>query len=132
LKKDQIVGESIVPQYEDTLKQIEGITREHKLVTLPNRPARIRLASAAETAQQPAAHMDPPPLLNNTGQQGTFVLPLNVPTAPGSSDTKKIDDFTYKASTWTLVAHEARPGHALQFASMVERGVSLARLPLSC
>ena len=127
LKKDQIVGESIVPQYEDTLKQIEGIIREHKLVTLPNRPARIRLASAAETAQQPAAHMDPPPLLNNTGQQGTFVLPLNVPTAPGSSDTKKIDDFTYKASTWTLVAHEARPGHELQFASMVERGVSLAR-----
>src|ERR1700742_1247403 len=46
LKKDQIVGESIVPQYEDTLKQIEGIIREHKLVTLPNRPARIRLASA--------------------------------------------------------------------------------------
>jgi uncharacterized protein (DUF885 family) len=71
--------------------------------------------------------MDPPPLLNNTGQQGTFVLPLNVPTAPGSAETKKIDDFTYTASTWTLVAHEARPGHELQFDSMVERGVSLAR-----
>jgi uncharacterized protein (DUF885 family) len=127
LKKDQIVGEAILPQYEDTLKQIEEIIRQHRLVTLPNRPARIRLASAAETAQQPAAHMDPPPLLNNTGQQGTFVLPLNVPTAPGSSQTKQIDDFTYKASTWTLVAHEARPGHELQFASMVERGVSLAR-----
>jgi hypothetical protein len=127
LKKDQIVGEAILPEYEDTLKKIEDIIRKERLVTLPNRPARIRLASAAETAQQPAAHMDPPPLLNNTGQQGTFVLPLNVPTAPGSSNTKKIDDFTYKASTWTLVAHEARPGHELQFASMVERGVSLAR-----
>jgi uncharacterized protein (DUF885 family) len=127
LKKDQLVGEAILPQYEKTLKDIEEIIRREKLVTLPNRPARIRLASAAETAQQPAAHMDPPPLLNNTGQQGTFVLPLNVPTAPGSSQTKKIDDFTYTASTWTLVAHEARPGHELQFASMVERGVSLAR-----
>jgi hypothetical protein len=127
LKKDQLVGEAILPQYEQTLKNIEEIIRREKLVTLPDRPARIRLASAAETAQQPAAHMDPPPLLNNTGQQGTFVLPLNVPTAPGSSQTKKIDDFTYTASTWTLTAHEARPGHELQFASMVERGVSLAR-----
>jgi len=127
LKKEQIVGEAILPEYEDTLKKIEAIIRRERLVTLPDREARIRLASAAETAQQPAAHMDPPPLLNNTGQQGTFVLPLNVPTAPGSSETKRIDDFTYKASTWTLTAHEARPGHELQFASMVERGVSLAR-----
>ncbi len=127
LKKDQLVGEAILPQYQQTLKQIEDIIRREKLVTLPERPARIRLASAAETAQQPAAHMDPPPLLNNTGQQGTFVLPLNVPTAPGSAETKKIDDFTYTASTWTLTAHEARPGHELQFDSMVERGVSVAR-----
>jgi hypothetical protein len=127
LKKDQLVGEAIVPQYEQTLKQIEEIIRRQRIVTLPGRPARIRLASAAETAQQPAPHMDPPPLLNNTGQQGTFVLPLNVPTAPGSAETKKIDDFTYTASTWTLTAHEARPGHELQFDSMVERGVSLAR-----
>ena len=127
LKKDQLVGDAILPQYEQTLKQIEGIIQREKLVTLPGRPARIRLATAAETAQQPAPHMDPPPLLHNTGQQGTFVLPLNVPTAPGSAATKKIDDFTYTASTWTLTAHEARPGHELQFDSMVERGVSLAR-----
>lgn len=127
LKKDQLVGDAILPQYEQTLKQIEEIIRREKLVTLPGRPARIRLASAAETAQQPAAHMDPPPLLHNTGQQGTFVLPLNVPTAPGSAETKKIDDFTYTASTWTLTAHEARPGHELQFDSMVEQGVSVAR-----
>jgi uncharacterized protein (DUF885 family) len=127
LKEDQLVGDAILPQYEKTLKQIEEIIRREKLVTLPGRPARIRLASAAETAQQPAPHMDPPPLLNNTGQQGTFVLPLNVPTAPGSAETKKIDDFTYTASTWTLTAHEARPGHELQFDSMVERGVSVAR-----
>jgi hypothetical protein len=127
LKKDQLVGDAIIPQYEQTLKQIEGIIRREKLVSLPDRPARIRLASAAETAQQPAPHMDPPPLVNNKGEQGTFVLPLNVPSAPGSGETKKIDDFTYTASTWTLTAHEARPGHELQFDSMVEHGVSLAR-----
>jgi len=127
LKKDQLVGEAILPQYQQTLKNIEEIIRRERLVTLPNRPARIRLATAAETAQQPAPHMDPPPLLNNTGQQGEFVLPLNVPTTPGSSQTKQIDDFTFTASTWTLTAHEARPGHELQFDSMVERGVSVAR-----
>jgi Bacterial protein of unknown function (DUF885) len=127
LKKDQLVGEAILPQYEQTLKQIEEIIRRERLVTLPSRPARIRLASAAETAQVPAPHMDPPPLLHNTGQQGTFVLPLNVPAAAGSAQTKQIDDFTYTAATWTMIAHEARPGHELQFDSMVERGVSVAR-----
>jgi uncharacterized protein (DUF885 family) len=127
LKKDQLVGEAIVPKYKETLASIEEIIRKQKLVTLPNRPARIRLATAAETAQQPAPHMDPPPFLNNTGQQGEFVLPLNVPAAPGSAQTKQIDDFTFSASTWTLTAHEVRPGHELQFDSMVERGVSIAR-----
>jgi uncharacterized protein (DUF885 family) len=127
LKKDQIVGDAIVPRYEQTLKEIEAIIRRERLVTLPNRPARIRLATAAETAQQPAPNMQPPPLINNKGEQGEFVLPLNVPAAPGSSETKRVDDFTFVASTWTLTAHEARPGHELQFASMIERGVSLAR-----
>ncbi|HEX7284642.1 MAG TPA: DUF885 domain-containing protein [Candidatus Angelobacter sp.] len=126
LKKDQLVGDAILPKYKETLASIEDIIRKQKLVTLPERTARIRLATAAETAQQPAPHMDPPPFLNNTGQQGEFVLPLNVPTA-GSAQTKQIDDFTFAASTWTLTAHEARPGHELQFDSMVERGVSIAR-----
>lgn len=127
LKKDQLVGDAILPKYRETLASIEDIIRKQKLVTLPARPARIRLATPAETAQQPAPHMDPPPLLNNTGQEGEFVLPLNVPAAPGSAQTKQIDDFTFAASTWTLTAHEARPGHELQFDSMVERGVSTAR-----
>lgn len=127
LKKDQLVGDAILPHYEQRLKDIEGIIRREHLVTLPGRPARIRLATPAETAQQPAPHMSPPPLLNNTGQQGEFVIPLNVPTAPGSAQTKRIDDFTFAASSWTLTAHEARPGHELQFDSMVERGVSLPR-----
>src|SRR5215472_8757689 len=68
LKKDQLVGEAILPQYEDTLKKIEDIIRRERLATLPARPARIRLATAAETAQQPAPHMEPPPLLNNQFQ----------------------------------------------------------------
>jgi uncharacterized protein (DUF885 family) len=126
LKKTQITGDAILPFYKARLKAIEDIVVAQKLVTLPDRPAIIRLATAAETAAQPAPHMDAPPLLHNTGQRGEFVLPLNVPSASGG-DSEKYDDFTFDAVAWTMIAHEARPGHELQFDSMVEHGVSLAR-----
>ncbi len=126
LKKQQITGAAILPFYEKRLHAIERLIVEHQIVTLPNRPAIIRLATAAETAQEPAPHMVPPPLLHNTGQRGEFVLPLNIPSATGGKEDK-YDDFTFDAVAWTLTAHEARPGHELQFDSMVEHGVSLAR-----
>jgi len=126
LKKNQVTGEAILPFYFERLHAIEKIIAANALVTLPDRPAIIRLASAAETAQQPAPHMVPPPLLHNTGQRGEFVLPLNIPAANGGAEDH-YDDFTFDAVAWTLTAHEARPGHELQFDSMVEQGVSLAR-----
>jgi hypothetical protein len=126
LKKKQITGDAILPFYEARLQALEKIVVDHDLVTLPRRAAIIRLATAAETAQQPAPHMVAPPLLHNTGQRGEFVLPLNIPSATGGA-SEKYDDFTYDAVAWTLAAHEARPGHELQFDAMVERGVSLAR-----
>jgi len=128
LKKQQLVGEAILPFYQERLKQIEKIIVDHQIVTLPDRPARIRIATAAETAQQPAPHMQPPPFLHNTGQKGEFVLPLNIPAAPGQASAEKYDDFTFDAAAWTLTAHEARPGHELQFDSMLEHGVSVARV----
>jgi uncharacterized protein (DUF885 family) len=126
LKKKQITGEAILPFYETRLHDIEKIIIAKNLVTLPGRPAIIRLATPAETAQQPAPHMTPPPFLHNTGQRGQFVLPLNIPSATGGAEDT-YDDFTFDAVAWTLTAHEARPGHELQFDSMVEHGVSLAR-----
>ncbi len=128
LKKQQLVGDAILPFYQERLKQIEKIIVDKQIVTLPERPARIRIATAAETAQQPAPHMVPPPFLHNTGQKGEFVLPLNIPAAPGQASAEKYDDFTFDAAAWTLTAHEARPGHELQFDSMLEHGVSLARI----
>jgi uncharacterized protein (DUF885 family) len=127
LKQDQLVGDSILPFYKDRLKAIEGIIVKQNLVSLPDRPARIRIGTPAESAQQPAPHMVPPPLLNNTGQQGEFVLPLNMPAGAGSAKAEKVDDYTFDAGSWTLIAHEARPGHELQFDSMLEHGVSIAR-----
>jgi uncharacterized protein (DUF885 family) len=126
LKKQQITGEAILPFFDKRLKAIERIVSEKQLVSLPARPAVIRLATAAETAQQPAPHMVPPPFLHNTGQRGAFVLPLNIPSETGG-EADKYNDFTFDAVAWTLTAHEARPGHELQFDSMVEHGVSLAR-----
>jgi uncharacterized protein (DUF885 family) len=127
LKEEQLVGDAILPFYEKRLGEIEKIIVAQRLVTLPSRPARIRIGTPAESAQQPAPHMNPPPLLNNHGEQGEFVLPLNMPAASGSAKAEKVDDYTFDAGSWTLIAHEARPGHELQFDSMIEHGVSLAR-----
>jgi uncharacterized protein (DUF885 family) len=126
LKKKQITGDAILPFYQARLKAIEDIIVAKGLVTLPERPAIIRLATAAETAQQPAPHMVAPPMLHNTGQKGEFVLPLNIPSATGG-EADKYDDFTFDAVAWPMTSHEARPGHELQFDSMLEHGVSLAR-----
>jgi hypothetical protein len=126
LKRAQLSGPAILPHYEARLAEIEAIIRREGIVTLPTRPAQIRLASEAETAAQPAPHMDPPRLMGNTGERGTFVLPLAMSASPGQA-ASAYDDFTFEAASWTLTAHEARPGHELQFAAMVERGVSIAR-----
>ena len=126
LKAEQFEGEAILPHYEARLKDLEGIIRREGIVSLPGREAIIRLAGPAESAASPAPHMDPPRMLGNTGERGVFVLPLRVPGRPGEA-VLAYDDFTFAAASWTLTAHEARPGHELQFAAMVEVGVSVAR-----
>lgn len=126
LKQEQFVGEAILPHYVARLADLEAIIRREGIVTLPGRAASIRLAGPAESAASPAPHMDMPRMLGNTGERGVFVLPLAVPGRPGEA-TLPYDDFTFEAASWTLTAHEARPGHELQFAAMVEVGVSLAR-----
>ncbi len=129
LKRTQIHGDAdaIMAFYRARLAEIEAIVRREGLVSLPERPARIRVASLAESAESPVAHMNPAPLIGNTGQVGEFVLPLDVPPAAGGSATERSDDFTHDAVTWTLTAHEARPGHEVQFDRMLERELSLAR-----
>jgi len=124
LKKNQLVGEEILPHYKKRIESIEEIIRRERLLTLPNRPTRMSLASPAETASQPAPHMRPPPLIGNTGESGEFILPLNI---PGPAGAQRYDDFTFEAASWTLASHEARPGHEMHFAVMVENGVSQAR-----
>lgn len=126
LKKEQIADSDVLPLYEKTLGSLETIIQREHLVTLPKRAAKIRLATKAESARSPAPHLDLPRLIGNTGEPGEFVLPLSVPPAPGKKETK-LDDFSFTSAAWTLTAHEARPGHELQFTSMVESKTSIAR-----
>lgn len=126
LKKQQITGDAILPHFQARIKAIEEIVRREGIVSLPDRPMRFRVASEAESVASPAPHMQPPRLIGNTGEVGEFVLPLRVPGKEGQGNLA-LDDFTYDAFSWPVTAHEGRPGHDLQFASVVEKGVSKAR-----
>jgi len=126
LKKQQIPTDKVMPLYAERLAQIEDAVRQQGIVSLPTRKAVIRLATPAENAQQPAPHMNAPRLIGNTGEYGEFVLTTGMPP-DASGKALVFDDFTHEAASWTLTAHEARPGHELQFAKMLEAGVSTAR-----
>jgi len=127
LKKEQLPKEQVESHYHGVITRIEDIIRREHIITLPERPMIMRLASEAENAGQPAPHMKPPPLVNNRGERGQFILTTGNPPASAEAKTDGYDDFTYRAAAWTLTAHEGRPGHELQFSAMVERGVSQAR-----
>lgn len=127
LKKKQLVGEAILPHYQQRIQELEALIVANRIVTLPDREMRIRIASEAESAQTPAPNMSPPRLIGNTGELGEFVLPLKIAGEAGGEEIG-FDDFTFEAASWTLSAHEGRPGHELQFASIVEKGVSQARV----
>ena len=125
LKQMTVPNDEIEDFYRDVNRQLEAEIRRNDIVSLPDTELQMRVASQAESAAQPAPHMRPPRLVGNTGEQGTFVLTVGNPTA-GPED--RYDDFNFPAASWTLSAHEARPGHEMQFAALVEQGVSLARM----
>ena len=117
-------GDKILDHYHAVLRDIEEIIVREKIVTLPDRDAGIRIATAAETAAQPAPHLDVPRMIGNTGEYPYFVIPQLTQNEDGS--WVQTDD-TYVAGSWTLTAHEARPGHEMQFSSVIESGVSITR-----
>lgn len=124
LKKEQIPEDKILEVYMDRLAAIEAMIVEHDIITLPDRDASIRLATEAESSAIPAPFMSPPQLIGNTGQYGEFVL---VQKNPSMGEDSQMDDWNHDSVTWALTVHEARPGHEMQFAALVENGTSLAR-----
>ena len=124
LKKDQVHGDALMARYQSVMQELDRIIAREKLATLPNEPARVRMATDAETAQQPAAHLDVPRLIGNTGEYPEFIVPKIGQNEDGSWPTS---DYAFPAGMWTLSAHEARPGHEMQFTTMLRGGVSTAR-----
>ena len=124
LKEDQVHGDALMERYRATMAELDLIIAREGLVSLPDEPARARMATAAETAQQPAAHLDVPRLVGNTGEFPEFIVPLIAQNEDGSWPAS---DYAFPAMMWTLAAHEARPGHELQFTTMLRGGVSTAR-----
>ena len=79
MKQDQLDEDVVLPRYQERLAMVEDIIRSEDIVSLPERPANIRVATPAEAAASPASHMSPPQLVNNTGQYGEFVLVTSNP-----------------------------------------------------
>lgn len=124
LKTEQVHGDALLETYREIMREIDVIIAREHLVSLPDEPARVRMATPAETAQQPAAHLDVPRLVGNTGEFPEFI----VPDIPVNEDgTWPVSDYAFPAMMWTLAAHEARPGHEMQFTTMLRTGVSTAR-----
>jgi hypothetical protein len=124
LKQEQVHGDELMASYREIMEQLDVIIEREELVSLPDEPARVRMATPAETAQQPAAHLDVPRLIGNTGEFPEFIVPTIEPNEDGSWP---VSDYAFPAMMWTLSAHEARPGHELQFTTMLRGGVSTAR-----
>jgi hypothetical protein len=124
LKEDQVHGDQLMERYQEIMAQFDVIIERENLATLPNERARVRMATPAETARQPSAHLSIPRLVGNTGEFPEFVVPTITQNEDGSWPK---NDYAYPAMMWTLSAHEARPGHEMQFTTMLRGGVTTAR-----
>ena len=114
-EKDQWPGQSILPNYEKRIAEIEQIIRRStwsRCRSVHGDQAGQRSGSAAV----PAPNMRPPRLIGNNPASRRIRVAVPHPGGPAGSKTAlQFDDFTYDAAAWTLVAHEGRPGHELQF-----------------
>ena len=107
--------------YHEADQVLAKIITENNLVSLPKLPLKIRIAGDAESKAAPVPHLTQPPLINNKGERPEFVVPSS------STGILPFDDFSYRDAAFVLVAHEGRPGHDLQFSSMLDNGVSIIR-----
>ena len=122
LKKKQVVKpEDVKALFESANAALEKIIVAQGLVSLPAFPLRVRVAGEAESISDPIPHLNPPALVGNKGQRPEFVVPSF------TAGRAVVDDFSYEAAALVLSAHEGRPGHDLQFSSMLDNGISVIR-----
>ena len=123
-QEHRIPGDEAVEFYQGVLSSIEDIIVREELVTLPERKAGIEFASKARSAATPAPFMQIPRMLNNTGQYPIFMIPHLEKDEDGNWP---LVDTLFTDFGWSLTAHEARPGHEMQFSAIIENGVSHIR-----
>ena len=110
LKKQQLVGDAILPFYENRLKQIEKIIVEHQIVTLTGpacanphsnrRRNRAAARSAHGASAVPAQH----------GPEGRVRPAAEYSGRSGAGHGRSMTTSPSMPPAWTLTAHEARPG----------------------
>jgi uncharacterized protein (DUF885 family) len=115
IQKEQLSAKDTLRLYQNRAKDLEAIIQREHLATLPKRKFNIRLATVKETEDFPV------PLYMESSS--SFVIPVLRDLAKA----KLYNDFTNPAISWTLTAHEGRPGHDLQLSTIRERHLSHAR-----
>jgi hypothetical protein len=128
LRQDQLDAGSLVQEYTARLREIEHIIGRERLMTLPPGQPTIRVATAIESETYgapvticPQSRMKP----DDTAQCETLI-PLALPIG-NDGEAVPVEDYTLVAGSWTVTAHEIRPGHELQFDAMIANGTSMTR-----
>lgn len=115
----------LLTYYRWSAAYLMGLVKKNSLLTIENNPNFIvRFGTDAEMQSVPAPHFDSPSLLKEDKTPGQYIIPR-------PSGSRGMRDYSYKEAIVNLTAHEAVPGHALQYQSMIERGTTLIRAKLA-
>ncbi len=118
-KQAKTSGQEALQMYQNIAAEIQAAISD--IITLPNTPPQVRLATEVEAVAYPYAFYTETPILKHHGILGEFVLP-DIGKGKGTG----IDEY-YPAAAYPLWVHELRPGHDHQFAKIVELQPSIAR-----
>jgi hypothetical protein len=114
LRQNKVVKQNdVLALYNKVGNELSSIIREHDLITLPSDPLLLQVMTPAESSVSPIPHLDMPPIVGNQGEKPVFKI-------PASEFGPTIDDFSYEAAAYSLLAHEGRPGHDLQIRSLID------------
>lgn len=115
LEQEQLSAEETLKEYRQRAQDLEDIIRREDLVTLPNSKCEIRLATESEKKDIFFPSYDS---ISNT---------VIIPVFQNPQKATAYNDFINTAKSWSTMAHEGRPGHDLQFTTIENSNLPLAR-----
>lgn len=120
-ERSTLDDKELMSLYGATADEIFKIIQEKKLLTLNKRPDySLRFASPLETQMAPNPAFISSPWLMKSKLPPQFILPK-------VQDSKGMNDYNFPEAIYTLTAHEAIPGHALQFERFGDSKTTIAR-----